>query len=658
MLSTWIEAPVRGRLGGPVRAGMWSSVVVGTNPVETDQLVWLELYADDEDLGPLPAYWVENRGFNSLWHVPIPPRGVNVRLKYRSAARRGGSEPVYSPFQEAVIRANVPSKSDPPMGAIFGPEGLVGNRMMTVRVDDRGCTHDIYYPTVGLHSDVRPAEGDQFQSRAHFRAIVGGLASGGGLDWFSDRSAWESTQRYQGATNLLLTELKWRHGPIRVLISDFVVMGESLPRNAGGALAPGQYIKRFRLINEGDEPRGTTFGIYVEAEVNGGVGEPALLWQDGDQTLLATNRGHAHANRKLARDATVEFAITLDNRGPVSCEAGGLSEALLLRPATLPARESVTIDLLVSGAFTGWRGDTGTYEHWINPSMAWFRNADLDQIEQNTARVWDDFVEALPTVRFPRPAYGAVLRRSALAAALHCDAEWGAVAAGFDRGIEAYCWPRDAVFVSDALGRAGHDEIARGVYSWLGRLHGHERPYLYWFQKYTIDGWPEWETPAVDQTAVIPWGLERYYRRTGDLEFVAECWPMIERAATVCEGHSGHMGLRMLEDLNLIYSAGIWDSRYGAFFYSNASVVAGLRAAARLGEALGHDGRAQGWRPWPTGSGMPGCSARGTRGPAWWTPIRAASSNHAANPCSTASGRAFRSASTNGQPEWTSTCWV
>ena len=42
--------------------------------------------------GPLPAYWIENKGVNSLWHVPIPPQAVGARLHYRSAARSAGSE--------------------------------------------------------------------------------------------------------------------------------------------------------------------------------------------------------------------------------------------------------------------------------------------------------------------------------------------------------------------------------------------------------------------------------------------------------------------------------------------------------------------------------------------------------------------------------------
>ena len=72
-------------------------------------------------------------------------------------------------------------------------------------------------------------------------------------------------------------------------------------------------------------------------------------------------------------------------------------------------------------------------------------------------------------------------------------------------------------------------------------------------------------------------------RLTGDRELVAAVWPMVEQAVQVCCGEpSGHPGLRMLKELNLISSAGIGDQLFGAFLYSNACVVAGLRAAARV----------------------------------------------------------------------------
>jgi glucoamylase len=596
MVSTWIEAPARGRHGGPVRAGMWAAVVVGTHPVEAEQDVWLEISADDVAIGPLPAYWVENKGVNSFWHVPIPPQAVGARLRYRSVIQLAGTESVSSPHQDVIVRPNLPDRTGTSEIVSRSPEGLVGNRMMTVRVDGSGSTYDIYFPTVGLHSDVRPAEGDLPQSRSHFRAIVGGLSAGHRLDWFAEPLSWQVFQHYQGATNLLLTELTWRHGPIRVLLTDLVAMPPQVPRTAGGTESPGQYLKRFRVVNEGAEPRRALFGVYVQAEVNGGIGEPALSWRDGDRALLAANRGHLHANRKLARDATVEFAIALDDRGEVNCEPTGPNEAVLLRWLDLPAGGTVTVDLLVSGAFTGWRGDLGTFEHWLRPALDWFRSVDLDQVEQATAQQWDAYVEPLPTLDFPRAAYAVGLRRAALAAALHSDAKWGAIASGFDRGLNAYCWPRDAIWAGCAIDRLGHTQIGRGVFEWLARVRGQNRPYSYWFQKYTIDGWPEWETPAVDQTALIPWGLERHFRRTGDLDFVAACWPMIEQAAAVCGGATKHPGLRWLDDLCLISSGGAWDNRFGAFFYPNTCVVAGLRAAARLAESLDRPEPASRWR--------------------------------------------------------------
>ncbi len=595
MDSTWIEAPAHGRHGGPVRAGMWSTVVVGTHPIEADQGVWLELSADDAALGLLPAYWLENKGVNSLWHVPIPPQRVGTRLRYRAVARRGDQD-LSGPRQEVTVRPNLPERSESGELVASRAEGLIGNRMMAARVDGRGSTYDVFFPSVGMVSGVRPAEGDRPHSHSHFRAIVAGLALGRRLDWFAERLGWEAFQHYQGATNLLVTELSWRRGPVRVLATDFAAMGADLPRSNQGTESHGQYLKRYRITNHGHSPIKATFGVYVQAEVNGGIGETGLAWHDGERALLASNRGHGHTNRKLARDATIEFAVALDDRGPVACEPTGPAEAMLLRPLELPAGETVTVDLLVSGAFTGWRGDDGTFESWLRPALEWFRRADLDAVEQATAAQWDAYVEPLPVLAAPAAGYAVALRRSALALALHADARWGAVAAGLDRGIHAYCWPRDAIGAAGAFERIGHPRLAGNVLDWLGRVRAHSRAYGFWFQKYTIDGKPEWESPSIDQSALVPWAVERHYRSTGDLDAVESAWPMVEQACSACEG-TNHPGLRFLDDLDLISSAGLWDTRYAAFLYGNACAVAGLRAGSRLAEALGrHGDQADRWR--------------------------------------------------------------
>src|SRR5262245_14998514 len=132
MASTWIELTAKGRHAGPVRAGMWSTVVIGTHPVEHDQRVWLEISADDVALEMLPAFWIENRGGNSLWHVPIPPRAVGSRLHYRAVLKRDQLEPVYSAYQDMMVRPNIPDQGESPDLTLVGVEGLAGNRRMTV----------------------------------------------------------------------------------------------------------------------------------------------------------------------------------------------------------------------------------------------------------------------------------------------------------------------------------------------------------------------------------------------------------------------------------------------------------------------------------------------------------------------------------------------
>ena len=119
------------------------------------------------------------------------------------------------------------------------------------------------------------------------------------------------------------------------------------------------------------------------------------------------------------------------------------------------------------------------------------------------------------------------------------------------------------------------------------RCGGQNLSYAYWFQKYTIDGWPEWETPAVDQTALIPWGLERHYRAHRRPRFRGR--ELADDRASRGRLRRRHAAPRPALDsriCSLISSAGLWDNRFGAFLYSNACVVAGLRSAARLAESL------------------------------------------------------------------------
>ncbi len=229
-----------------------------------------------------------------------------------------------------------------------------------------------------------------------------------------------------------------------------------------------------------------------------------------------------------------------DGKGDVECEPTGPNEAILFRSIELPAGGQR--DGRHAGQRRIHRVERRSRDvRALAPARPQLVSVEPISTRSSTPPPRSGTISSsrFPDLYFPKPTYAVILRRSALAAALHADAEWGAIASGFDRGLSAYCWPRDAIWVSGAMERLGHPSIGRGVYQWLNKVRHRHRPFLYWFQKYSLDGVPEWETPAVDQTALIPWGLERHYRRTGDLDLVAAVWPMIEQAAAGLRGRIG-----------------------------------------------------------------------------------------------------------------------
>ena len=133
MVATWIEQAAKGRHGGPVRAGMWSSVVVGTHPIEANQDVWLEISVDD--VAARPAARVLDReqgGQQPLARADSAPGG-----RRPAPLSLGGAEPGVGaglqPAQDTIVRPNLPDRSE--SSEIVGPESRGAGR----QPDDDGA---------------------------------------------------------------------------------------------------------------------------------------------------------------------------------------------------------------------------------------------------------------------------------------------------------------------------------------------------------------------------------------------------------------------------------------------------------------------------------------------------------------------------------------
>ena len=161
----------------------------------------------------------------------------------------------------------------------------------------------------------------------------------------------------------------------------------------------------------------------------------------------------------------------------------------------------------------------------------------------------------------------------------------------------SYMWGRDGAFVAAALEQAGYSALCRMFFEFCKKVLSEDG---YLFQHYNPDGslasnWHPWLLDGEqvlpiqeDSTALILWALWIHYECARDVEFIRPLYePLILKAADFLVAH------RDLETLLPLPSYDLWEERYGVHTYTVASVVAGLRGAARFARLFHDTARAE-----------------------------------------------------------------
>jgi glucoamylase len=145
----------------------------------------------------------------------------------------------------------------------------------------------------------------------------------------------------------------------------------------------------------------------------------------------------------------------------------------------------------------------------------------------------------------------------------------------------AYVWPRDASFAAAAFAATGHRDEAAGVLAFLAR---EQRPDGTWPARSQPGGGEVGDgRPAqLDATGWVPWAAWVASRGGADRTLAATTWPMVARAA--------HAAARSLRSDGLPPAGpDYWERRERQPTLGTAAPLrAGLRAAARLADRLGH----------------------------------------------------------------------
>lgn len=459
----------------------------------------------------------------------------------------------------------------------------VGNGSLLVTFDDKYQIRDVYYPHVGQENHT---EGFPFRF---------GVWADGEFSWVYETD-WRRELKYLPET--LVTDVKLTNDELglELVSNDTVASHENI------------FLRRVRVRNLFDREREARVFLHHDFRISENkIGDTAfyepealaLVHYKKDRYFLINTEPHFDnfaTGRKAFRDmeGTWRDAEDGDLRG------GAITEG------SVDSTVQVNLSLAPNG--------TREFYYWIcaGQSLAEVTNLNSHvrnekpesylKYTENYWRAWvnkndTDFADLAPEIID-------LYKRSLLVMRTQIDND-GAILAANDSDVAeratdhySYLWTRDGALVAYALDLAGYPFLTRKFFAFCERIVHREG---YFLQKYNADGtvasgwhaaWDIWAKRRLvpiqeDETALVVWALWEHYDRWRDIEFVRRLYrPLILRCADFM------MNFRH-ETLDLPKpSWNLWEDRRGIHAFTVASVIGGLRAAARFAHLFGETGRA------------------------------------------------------------------
>ncbi|MBN2483990.1 MAG: glycoside hydrolase family 15 protein [Candidatus Omnitrophica bacterium] len=216
-----------------------------------------------------------------------------------------------------------------------------------------------------------------------------------------------------------------------------------------------------------------------------------------------------------------------------------------------------------------------------------------EELIKRSSKYWTIWVQkqSLKLKKLPKPITD-IFSRSLLILRTQIDNHGAIIAANdsdivrFGKDTYSYMWGRDGAFVAAALAKAGYSHICMKYFDFCARVLSEEG---YLFQHYNPDGslasnWHAWLVDGKevlpiqeDSTALTLWALWIHYQSLKDVEFIRPLYnTLIKKAADFLVRYRDPQTRLPLPSYDL------WEERYALHAYTVASVIAGLRAAAKF----------------------------------------------------------------------------
>ncbi|EFM12924.1 glycoside hydrolase 15-related protein [Paenibacillus curdlanolyticus YK9] len=444
-------------------------------------------------------------------------------------------------------------------------DAIVGNGSMLAAFGRSGTLYRLWWPHIDFPQ--------------HADAVRFGIRFNDRTEWMDDaNNDWSSEADYVARTNILQIKSQSTQTPVRVSSRYFAVPNRDL------------LVMEHTLTNNGNAPVDFEWLLYSSFHIRESQLYNTTLFEPAEDALLHYRSGtffalsSANVCTKFQAGHAWSAAETGELNGNViDMQPDG---ALAWSFQAVQPGQSITIPVYIavgSDRPAVWKT---LQEAKSQPSDAWV---------QLTTEYWHQYLAEAAPCPTDLPSVKQLYERSLLMFKLMSDEQTGSIVAApeFDEtfsrcGGYAYCWGRDAAFITTALDQAGLHGLSDRFYDWALTA---QDPDGSWQQRHYHDGSlaPSWGL-QIDEGASIIWGMWQHYQTKQDLAFAKRVWPAVSKGTDFLLSY-------LDEETGLpLPSNDLWEEREAEHTYSAAAVFGAFRAAASFAELLGEQSNRDAWQ--------------------------------------------------------------
>ena len=386
-------------------------------------------------------------------------------------------------------------------------------------------------------------------------------------------------QHYIEGTNILNTEIINTYFNLKILQTDFVSIKENI------------IVKRYKLTNENSIDLDIDFLVHSSLvttqnnKVSGLCKNDALMQYNHDyivstfskQKIKSSQINNTRANIKSGQIEDKDY-IGMSQDSSISYEIG-----------TIKPQETKEFELIIYVE----ENKTGLNE--LEKNIERIKKIDLKTEQENVKKYWKKYLKThdgleLELAETPKNRkIKEIYERTILLFPLLTNKETGGISAAIEVdedlnncGRYNYCWPRDALFITNAMDILKMEKESDKFYKVFCK-NTQSRDGM-WEQRFFTDGRlaPCWGY-QIDETANVIYGVYNHYKAVNDKKILKDNLRMCEKALNYLEKYMKDV----IEETHKFHvSYDLWEMCEGVHLYSIASIFAAFDSMIKIYEEL------------------------------------------------------------------------